>query len=405
MNDRTLFIIALLIALFLHTGIGYLMLHDEQNRIELYQQEELLAVTLIPTNEIEAPADQTSDKEIDEEINKEQITPETAEATTIEESSDEMALEEESEDTQKEDEPSEADLEENLEEDLEEEATDEPLPYQRNTSEDGEYLQDHILPPREEGDYRRIITTEENPYQKLVDDAIALLEETPFLDKNWEESEDDSDQPNYYSPQFIDLLKQYNPQNFKENDVAVDDAVNDSLDEIEDEIKDDILNEMLDEGNDEVVEIDEALEEMQKAESTPLIVHYLDSPDSEPMPIEMEKAEEGEDEKREKAEVRAYRNIYNAAESHIRRLEYNVSLKSTQCYDRYIKGQNRQYRVALIIYENPLRTGIYKSSGNDQLDRCIVEMTNQFIQIPAEMERIRKHAPRRGDAYLLNASF
>lgn len=403
MNDRTLFLTALLIALLLHAGIGYLMLHDEQNRIELYQQEELLAVTLIPTNEIEPLTDQTSDKEIyeeiDEKINKEQITPETAEAPAIEESSDEMALEEESEDTQKEDEPSEADLEENLEEDLEEEATDEPLPYQRNTSEDGEYLQDHILPPREEGDYRRIITTEENPYQKLVDDAIALLEETPFLDKNWEESEDDSDQPNYYSPQFIDLLKQYNPQNFKENDVAVDDAVNDSLDEIEDEI----LNEMLDEGNDEVVEIDEVLEEMQKAESTPLIVHYLDSPDSEPIPIEEEK--QTDEEKIEKAEVRAYRNIYNAAESHIRRLEYNVSLKSTQCYDRYIKGQNRQYRVALIIYENPLRTGIYKSSGNDQLDRCIVEMTNQFIQIPAEMERIRKHAPKRGDAYLLNASF
>lgn len=395
MNDRTLFIIALLIALFLHAGIGYLMLHDEQNRIELYQQEELLAVTLIPINEIEAPADQTSD----EEINKEQITPETVEAPAIEKSSDEMALEEESEDTQKGDEPSEADLEENLEEDLEEEATDEPLPYQRNTSEDGEYLQDNILPPREAGDYRRIITTEENPYQKLVDDAIALLEETPFLDKNWEESEDDSDQPNYYSPQFIDLLKQYNPQNFKENDVAVDDAVNDSLDEIEDEI----LNEILDEGNDEVVEIDEVLKEMQKAESTPLIVHYLDSPDSEPIPIEEEK--QTDEEKIEKAEVRAYRNIYNAAESHIRRLEYNVSLKSTQCYDRYIKGQNRQYRVALIIYENPLRTGIYKSSGNDQLDRCIVEMTNQFIQIPAEMERIRKHAPRRGDAYLLNASF
>ena len=403
MNDRTLFLTALLIALLLHAGIGYLMLHDEQNRIELYQQEELLAVTLIPTSEVEAPADQTSDKEINEEIDEEQIAPETVEATTIEESSDEMALEEESEDTQKEDEPSEADLEENLEEDLEEEATDEPLPYQRNTSEDGEYLQDNILPPREAGDYRRIITTEENPYQKLVDDAIALLEETPFLDKNWEESEDESDQPNYYSPQFIDLLKQYNPQNFKENDVAVDDAVNNSLDEIEDEIKDDILNEMLDDGNDEIVEIDEVLEEMQKAASTPLIVHYLDSPDSEPIPIEEEK--QTEEEKIEKAEVRAYRNIYNAAESHIRRLEYNVSLKSTQCYDRYIKGQNRQYRVALIIYENPLRTGIYKSSGNDQLDRCIVEMTNQFIQIPAEMERIRKHAPRRGDAYLLNASF
>lgn len=403
MNDRTLFLTALLIALLLHAGIGYLMLHDEQNRIELYQQEELLAVTLIPTNEVEAPADQTSDKEIYEEIDEEQIAPETVEATTIEESSDEIALEEESEDTQKEDEPSEADLEGNLEEDLEEEATDEPLPYQRNTSEDGEYLQDNILPPREAGDYRRIITTEENPYQKLVDDAIALLEETPFLDKNWEESEDDSDQPNYYSPQFIDLLKQYNPQNFKENDVAVSDAVNDSLDEIEDEIKDDILNEMLDESNDEVVEIDEVLEEMQKAESTPLIVHYLDSPDSEPIPIEEEK--QTDEEKIEKAEARAYRNIYNAAESHIRRLEYNVSLKSTQCYDRYIKGQNRQYRVALIIYENPLRTGIYKSSGNDQLDRCIVEMTNQFIQIPAEMERIRKHAPRRGDAYLLNASF
>ncbi|MDM1544686.1 hypothetical protein HX037_02130 [Ignatzschineria indica] len=405
MNDRTLFIIALLIALFLHAGIGYLMLHDEQNRIEFYQQEDLVAVTLIPANEIEPLTDQTMESEIDQKTDEEIEEKIEEDATAPEVAELEASAEEERENA-----PGNESLEEDAEEREEaesedikdaEEESDEALPYQRNISEDGEYLRDNILPPREAGDYRRIITTEENPYQKLVDDAIALLEETPFLDKNWEESEDDSDQPNYYSPQFIDLLKQYNPQNFKENDVAVDDAVNDSLDEIEDEI----LNEMLDEGNDEVVEIDEALEERQKAASTPLIVHYLDSPDSEPMPIEMEKAEEGEDEKREKAEVRAYRNIYNAAESHIRRLEYNVSLKSTQCYDRYIKGQNRQYRVALIIYENPLRTGIYKSSGNDQLDRCIVEMTNQFIQIPAEMERIRKHAPRRGDAYLLNASF
>ena len=403
MNDRTLFIIALLIALFLHAGIGYLMLHDEQNRIEFYQQEDLVAVTLIPTNEIEPLTDQTmeseidqkTDEEIEEKVEEEATAPEVAELEASTEEERESALGNESleEDAEKREEAENEDTK-----DVEEES-DEALPYQRNISEDGEYLQDNILPPREAGDYRRIITTEENPYQKLVDDAIALLEETPFLDKNWEESEDDSDQPNYYSPQFIDLLKQYNPQNFKENDVAVDDAVNDSLDEIEDEI----LNEMLDESNDEVVEIDEVLEEMQKAESTPLIVHYLDSPDSEPIPIEEEK--QTEEEKIEKAEVRAYRNIYNAAESHIRRLEYNVSLKSTQCYDRYIKGQNRQYRVALIIYENPLRTGIYKSSGNDQLDRCIVEMTNQFIQIPAEMERIRKHAPRRGDAYLLNASF
>ncbi|PWD85908.1 hypothetical protein [Ignatzschineria cameli] len=388
MNDRTLFIIALLIALILHASIGYLMLHDEQSRIELYQQEDLIAVTLLP-NTPDSSAEEAQDEMIEESEDEVTSTAETEEESQKDEENLEN-LENNEKNTEIDDSSDEEAIEISAEETKESEE-DEPLPYQRNISQDGEYLRDNILPPREEGDYRRIITTEENPYQKLVDDAIALLEDTPFLDKNWDEAEDDSDQPNYYSPQFIDLLKQYNPQNFKENEAAIDDA----LDEIHDESDDEV--------SDEIVEIEEITEEIEKTESTPLIVHYLDSPDSEPIPLEEEILVE--EENPERAEIKAYRNIYNAAESQIRRLEYNVSLKSTQCYDRYIKGQNRQYRVALIIYENPLRTGVYKSSGNDQLDRCIVEMTNQFIQIPAEMERIRKHAPRRGDAYLLNASF
>lgn len=367
MNHRVLFIVALILALLLHSGAGILMLHDEKSRIREYQQAPI-QIQLIP----EAQFPPESPAMIEQE-----------EASALEEIEREATQESSEPTADKPEETTGADAEENVSKeetsDSEHKKIYEEAKYHQNISKGGDLMRENILPPREEGGYSRTVSTDQDPYQKLVEDAIALLEDTPFLDKEWKDEPTGEEDPTYYSPEFIDLLKHYNPTEPIRKEETPDNPEAPTPEEAE------------------VSDIDQ----FGNPKPVTLIVNHV-APQ-----IDIAKIEEIAKKKEAEKERIHNTNIINAAGSQIRRQEYNVSLASSQCYDTYIKGSNRKYSAIVMIFDNPKGTGIYKSTGNLQLDTCIIEMTNQFIQIPAEMERIRKNAPRMGNGkgYLLNASF
>lgn len=371
MNRQTTFIIALVSALLLHLGAGILMHYDEKSRIHEYQNE-MSVINLIPESQLPPLLPETLEPESEmpaiEEIERSEM-PETEDP---EEQSNEAAAPEETEEEQQ----IENDEKEEESQTQAPEKTHQEASYQQNISKGGDILKNDILPPREEGGYSRKVTTDNDPYQTLVENAIALLEDTPFLDKEWKDDPTGDEESTYYSREFMDLLKKYNPQ----------EPINNQREPEQDELVPEEDADLSDE------------DQLGNSKPATLIVHRLNPT------IEIEEIAKQKELDKERAHNT---NIINAAGSKIRRQEYNVSLASTKCYDTYIKGSNRKYSAIVMIFENPKGTGIYQSSGNLQLDSCIIEMTNLFIEIPAEMERIRKNAPRMGNGkgYLLNASF
>ncbi len=371
MNHRIIFIMALLLALLLHLSAGILMLHDEKNRVREYQQVPVIEIQLIPDSALQPtlPAEEASEATAEPEIEEieRKVPSESPEETEAsQDNAEEMTQEIENAD-------------EESDSETKEERTHKEASYQQNISEGGDLMRENILPPREEGGYSRTVSTDQDPYQKLVNDAIALLEDTPFLDKEWKDEPTGEEAPTYYSPEFIDLLKRYNPTEPIHKEETPDNSEPPAPEDAE-------VSDIDQFGNPKPV--------------TLIVNHVVPEIDIAELETIAKKTEA------EKERVHST-NIMNAAGSQIRRQEYNVSLASSQCYDTYIKGSNRRYSAIVMIFDNPKGTGIYKSSGNLQLDTCIIEMTNQFIQIPAEMERIRKNAPRMGNGkgYLLNASF
>lgn len=373
MNRRIIFIIALLLALLLHSVAGIVMLHDEKSRIQAYLKEPApVVIQLIPedqfppsTPESESAVETPASEDI-ERVEKEAVQAsqeDTAEALTPEE--EEAASEASPSADEKAEEPSEK--------------THQEASYQQNISRGGDLMRDNILPPREEGGYSRTVSADNDPYQKLVEEAIALLEDTPFLDKEWKDQPMGEEEPTYYSQEFMDLLKRYNPTEPINKNNAPDTEEPPTPDK------------------GEVSEFDK----FGNPKPVTLIVNQIQPA------IDLAEIEELAQKKEVEKERIHNTNMINAVGSQIRRQEYNVALTSSQCYDTYIKGSNRRYSAIVMIFEDPKGTGIYQSTGNLQLDSCIIEMTNQFIQIPAEMERIRKNAPRMGNGrgYLLNASF
>lgn len=373
MNRRTIFIIALIFVLLLHFGVGIIMLHDERNRIQAYLEEpSTVVIQLIPEEEapvsmpepeilVEAPVSEDIER-----TEKEESPPPQEETTDRTETEEEATSSEEASTTDE--------KVEDLSEKRDQEAS-----YQQNISRGGDLMQEDILPPKEDGGYSRKVSTDKDPYQKLVEDAIALLEETPFLDKEWKDQPADEEETIYYSQEFIELLKKYNPT-------------------------EPIHKEEIPEPEESLVPEEAQLGEFDhlgNPKPVTLIVNRIQPP------INLAEIERQAEKKEIEKERAHHTNIINTAGNQIRRQEYNVALASSRCYNTYIKGSNRRYSAIVMIFENPKGTGIYQSTGNLQLDNCIIEMTNQFIQIPAEMERIRKNAPRMkdGKGYLLNASF
>lgn len=370
MNRHKIFIFALASALLLNIGAGVLMLYDERGRIREYQQE-LNVIHLIPESQLKMPEilDPEPEESEIEEIERQEM-PQSEETSAEDDEKEEMATAED---------PPEAKTEEAEKEESNTDETskkEKEAGYQQNISKGGDIMEHDILPPQEEGGYSRKVTTDNDPYQTMVDNAISLLEDTPFLDKEWKDEPMGEDEPNHYSREFMELLKKYNPQ----------EPINHQREPEQSEPP--------------MPEDAELSDEDQFGNPKPvkLIVHRI-NPDIDTEAIAKQKELDKE---------RAHNtNIINAAGSKIRRQEYNVTLASTKCYDTYIKGTNRKYSAIVMIFDNPRSTGIYQSTGNLELDNCIIEMTNLFIEIPAEMERIRKNAPRMGNGkgYLLNASF
>ncbi len=370
MNKRAIFIMSLLLALCLHIGSGYIMVRDEKSRIVEYQQQDnalpIDMIQLMPEALFPTPA-----PENEPENNPE---PES-------DSSEEKSPEEESEDAQ----------EEGIEDVIEEETqagsdeADEALKaqeaqapsYQQNLSKGGDLLRENILPPRKEGEYRRTVSNDIDPYQQLRENALALLADTPFFDKEWKDTPQGEEDPTYYSSEFVQLLQKFNPT---------------------EPINQEELPETDETPAPEEAEVSDS-NQFGTNEPVTLIVNRILPPVDQSLLDEIAKKEEATKERSIST------NMMNAAGSQIRRLEYNVALASSECFSNHIRGSNRRYQVAVMIFEEPRRTGVFRSSGNPGLDECVVKMTNELIQIPAEMERIRDYAPRMGDAYLLNASF
>ncbi|UNM96943.1 hypothetical protein MMG00_03575 [Ignatzschineria rhizosphaerae] len=376
MNHRIIFITALFLALLLHIGAGIIMVHDEKNRIQGYlETPEPIHIQLIPEEALLPPTNlqDLEDSEAQEAKEIERL-PKEPSTETEEENSDNASPEEGLEEEAAQGESSEK-IDEKKEE--QQETAHKEASYQQNISKGGDILKESILPPREEGGYRRTVTTEDNPYHKLVEDAIELLSDTPFLDKEWKDEPEGEETPTYYSPEFMDLLKKYNPK--------------EPINKKEEEIEEPPIPQEAEESD---------IDQFGNPKPVTLIVNQINTIDASELE-EIAKRKEAQ-----KDWIRTT-NMINAAGSQIRRQEYNVALTSTKCYDTYIKGSNRKYSATVMILEDPKGTGIYRSTGNLALDNCIIEMTNLFIQIPAEMERIRKNAPRMGNGkgYLLNATF
>ncbi|WP_051396171.1 hypothetical protein WMO13_03955 [Ignatzschineria larvae DSM 13226] len=390
------YLIALLLVLLLHGGIGYLLLKDEKTRVDTYLTEaETIQVSFLPAQfeetqaveeSIEEPIDKTleMDSTLPEEASEDQPSDETDEEMTEaspeaieEEDSEEIAENEDSDDQEEAEETSEESGEEPAE--TEEESEPQAPSYRQNLTESANMIRDNILPPRKEGEYRRTITTEEDPYQKMVENAVALLADTPFLDKEWKDAPADEETPTYYSPEFFEYLQKYNPAEPEQPEV-----VEEEIAEAEASPEEAIIDKEAQFTNDQPVT---------------LIATFIDPPIDEAI-LEQEAKQ------KEETKARAMStNILNAATNQLRRQEYNISLASNECYERYIKGKNFPITVAVMIFESPLRVGVYRSSGNDALDQCVVNMVQQVVQVPSEMERIREYAPRLGKSYLLNASF
>ncbi|MHC5225014.1 hypothetical protein [Ignatzschineria sp. LJL83] len=377
MNHKIIFIIAVFLVLLLHSGTGILMIQDEKNRIKKHQT--IANVTLIPTvpdstEEIIAETEQEKteqeqEQEFDIELPKEAQTSPQAEETS-EESSEQKAEEE----TQEQEAEKPEDVQE---EETQQEPEVKPPSYQQNLSQEGESLKNSLLPPREDGGFSRTVSTEKNPYGKMVDEAIALLADTPFLDGDWNQEPIGVEDSTYFSPEFLDHIRKSNmDEPINREEVVKDEPPAPTEAEIAEE---DIF------GSDQPVT---------------MIVHHVLSPEEKATLEQEAKKQE------ELLEAKRSTNIINTAGSQIRRLEYNLSLASNQCFEKYIRKSNRRHSITLIIFEYPTGVTVRVGSGNAGLDQCIVEMTEQFIAIPAEMDRIRKYAPRLTErSYLLNANF
>lgn len=377
MNHKILFIIALFLVLLLHSGTGILMIQDEKNRIKKHQT--IANITLIPAipdsgeevftdNEQEEPVIDP-EQEFDIDLPKEAQTSPQAEEKS--EESPEQKAEEDAK------EPEAEKSEEAQEEEAPKEPEVKPPSYQQNLSQEGDSLKDSLLPPREDGGFSRTVSTEKNPYGKMVNDAIALLADTPFLDGDWNQEPVGVEDSTYFSPEFLDHIRKSNlDEPISRDEVAKDEPPAPTEAEIAEE---DIF------GSDQPVT---------------MIVHHVLSPE------EKAKLEQEAKKQEELLEAKRSTNIINTAGSQIRRLEYNLSLASNQCFEKYIRKSNRRYSITLIIFEYPTGVTVRVGSGNAGLDQCIVEVTEQFIAIPAEMDRIRKYAPRLTErSYLLNANF
>lgn len=374
------YLIALLLVLLLHGGIGYLLLNDEKMRINTYLTEpETIQVNFLPAQSEEIQAvEEVVEEPIDETLEMDLTLPEEAsEDQSSAETGEELAGNEDPENQEEAEEASKESKEEPAE--TEEESEPQAPSYRQNLTESANMIRDNILPPRKEGEYRRTITTEEDPYQKMVENAVALLADTPFLDQEWKDAPADEEAPTYYSPEFFEYLQKYNPAEPEQPEV-----VEEEIAEAEASPEEAIIDEEAQFANDQPVT---------------LITTFIDPPIDEAI-LEQEAKQ------KEEAKARAMStNILNAATNQLRRQEYNISLASNECYERYIKGKNFPITVAVMIFESPLRVGVYRSSGNDALDQCVVNMVQQVVQVPSEMERIREYAPRLGKSYLLNASF
>ena len=353
------------------------MIQDEKNRIKKHQT--IANITLIPAipdsgeevftdNEQEEPVIDP-EQEFDIDLPKEAQTSPQAEEKS--EESPEQKAEEDAK------EPEAEKSEEAQEEEAPKEPEVKPPSYQQNLSQEGDSLKDSLLPPREDGGFSRTVSTEKNPYGKMVNDAIALLADTPFLDGDWNQEPVGVEDSTYFSPEFLDHIRKSNlDEPISRDEVAKDEPPAPTEAEIAEE---DIF------GSDQPVT---------------MIVHHVLSPE------EKAKLEQEAKKQEELLEAKRSTNIINTAGSQIRRLEYNLSLASNQCFEKYIRKSNRRYSITLIIFEYPTGVTVRVGSGNAGLDQCIVEVTEQFIAIPAEMDRIRKYAPRLTErSYLLNANF
>ena len=353
-----------------------LLVHDEKSRILFYQSEldqPIDIIQLIP-EELLPEQMQDMDLSLPQEDSagapqSEEATEETQEKDTEAKSEDEST--EEPETTEKmETAPKMAETQS--------EAEKAAVPeYQKGMSKGSDLMKEGLRPPREDGEYRRVVGTDTDPYKQLVENAITMLEDTPFLDKEWKDSPLDDDSATYYSPEFFEYLRKFNPQEpinkteapEPETPPAPTDA------ELSDE------------------------DQFGAGKPVTLIVNMVTSPEIEALNEEIALKKEAEKERVIST------NIFNAAGSQIRRLEYNLALASSECYENHIQGNSARYTLTVMIFEKPLRVGIRRSSGNAMLDACVTNMTQQLIKIPAEMERIRRFAPRLGEAYILNAKF
>lgn len=357
MNINRFFILTLILVLLLHLGVGLLMVHDEKSRILEYQEEiinPIEIIQLIP-EEISPEAPETLDTE---------VTPETSEDT--EEATEAEAT------------PAEPQkmIEAPREAASRKEET-EILQRRGKHSQETQKMLEGLRPPNEDGEYRRVVSTD--PYSKLVEDAIAQLQDTPFLDKEWKDAvTEDEDAPTFISQEFLEFLRQANQQEpiLKKETPETEEPPAPS--------------------EAELAETDE----FGADKPVTLIVSMVPSPEIVAMEEAMAKK------RAEIEEARRKTNIMNAMRSDVRRLEFNLELATGECFENHIANSKRKhYRLSVLIFEKPLRSGVHISSGNPAFDACVTTMTNKLIKIPAEMERIRKFAPRFGDGYILEANF
>ncbi len=383
--DR-IFITATLLVLLLHIGAGMLLVHDEKSRILFYQSEQSLPMDimqLIPEEDLAAQMPEMDLSLPQEDSSESSEAPESPFSEPEKSLEDQATEEEQSEEEKAEDSESAAIKEETApkmaqtREDAQESDEPETPEYQKGMSKGSDLMKEGLRPPREDGEYRRIVGTDTDPYKQLVENAITMLEDTPFLDKEWQDSPIDDDAPTYYSPEFFEYLRKFNPQEpiNKEEASESEEPPIPTEAELSDE------------------------DQFGAGKPVTLIVNMIASPEIEALNEEIAKKKEAEKERS------ISRNIFNAAGSQIRRLEYNLALASSECYEKHIQGQSARHTLTVMILEKPLRVGIRRSSGSTALDSCVTKMTQQLIKIPAEMERIRKFAPRLGEAYILNATF
>lgn len=366
MNEKRLFISALVLVLLLHLGVGFLMIHDEKSRIIEYQEELENPIDVIQLMPEVIPEEKPDELETNFGT---ETPPPAGEETSEEENEADKEEQEKAEEVQN--------TEEAPKMAASREERPEPPKYQEKHTRETRQMLEGLRPPREDGEYRRVVTTD--PYSKLVEDAIAQLQDTPFLDKEWKDSpNEDAESPTLYSHEFLEFLRQVNQQEpiYKEEVPETEEPPAPS--------------------EAELTETDE----FGADKPVTLIVSMVPSPEIVAMEEEMAKK------RAEIEEARRKTNIMNAMRSDVRRLEFNLELATGECFENHIANSKRKhYRLSVLIFEKPLRSGVHISSGNPAFDACVTTMTNKLIKIPAEMERIRKFAPRFGDGYILEANF